>query len=140
MSERVHFLGFRPDAQALIKLLAVLVVPSLSEGSPLVVLEAMSAGVPVIASAVGGIPQQIRHNCEGILVQPGDVEALSRSIFNLLSNPLKAQKMCEAGLKRLSTQFSHASMIRRTAAVYQAALGGLVPEALGRKGVVSSER
>src|SRR5437588_5795766 len=89
----VHFLGFRLDARAIIGFQDVLVVPSLSEGTPLVTLEAMTAGVPVVASAVGGIPEQIRHRCEGLLVPAKDAMALADAVLQLLQDPLWAQKL-----------------------------------------------
>lgn len=121
--ERVHFLGFRMDAQALIGLLDVLVVPSLSEGTPLVTLEAMAAGVPVVASAVGGIPEQIRHHCEGLLVPSRDAATLADAVLQLLQDPLWAQKLGEAGRQRSLSHFSFAKMVEETEAVYHAALG-----------------
>jgi glycosyltransferase involved in cell wall biosynthesis len=123
VQERVHFLGFRMDAQALIGLLDVLVVPSLSEGTPLVTLEAMAAGVPVVASAVGGIPEQIRHHCEGLLVPSGDAAALADTVLHLLQDPLWAQKLGEAGRQRGLSHFSFARMVQETEAIYHAALG-----------------
>jgi len=123
VQEHVHFLGFRMDAQALIGLLDVLVVPSLSEGTPLVTLEAMAAGVPVVASAVGGIPEQIRHYREGLLVPSGDAAVLANAVLRLLQDPLWAQKLGEAGRQRGLTHFSFARMVQETEAVYHAALG-----------------
>lgn len=123
VQERVHFLGFRLDAQTLIALSDVLVIPSLTEGTPLVALEAMAAGVPVVASAVGGIPEQIRHRCEGLLVPPGDVAALTEAILTLLQHPTWAQQLGEAGRQRSLSHFNFATMVRETEAVYRVALG-----------------
>jgi glycosyltransferase involved in cell wall biosynthesis len=120
--ERVLFLGFRPDAQALIKMMDVVAVPSVSEGTPLVVLEAMAAGVPVVASAVGGIPDQIRPGHEGILVPPGDTDALARALIKVLRDPELAQHMGEAGRLRAGTEFSHENMVRKVEAIYRDAL------------------
>jgi glycosyltransferase involved in cell wall biosynthesis len=137
LSQRVHFLGFRGDARALIELLDVLVVSSLSEGAPLVVLEGMSAGVPVIASAVGGIPEQIRPAVEGLLVPPGDARSLAEACIRLLQHPDWGRRMGEAGRQRAASQFSHAAMVERIEDVYQmllrqqvssVALHGTVPE------------
>ncbi len=120
--ERFLFLGFRPNAQALIKLMDVVAVPSVSEGTPLVVLEAMGAGVPVVASKVGGIPDQISHGQEGILVPPADSRALGDALLELLRNPERARRMGEAGRSRAGTEFSHENMVRRVEGVYRAAL------------------
>jgi len=118
LERRVHFLGFRSDASELMRFLDVLVVPSLSEGSPLVTLEALAAGVPVVASAVGGIPDQIRHDKEGLLVLPGDTEALGEALLALLRDPDHARRLGEAGRRRASSQFSHAAMVRQIEDVY----------------------
>jgi glycosyltransferase involved in cell wall biosynthesis len=121
--EPVRFLGYRADARALIGLLDVLVVPSLTEGTPLIVLEAMAAGIPVVASAVGGIPDQIRHNKEGLLVPAGDPAALAEALLELLQDPDRARSLGEAALRRADSEFNHATMVRRIEAVYHAVLG-----------------
>jgi glycosyltransferase involved in cell wall biosynthesis len=124
IEDRVRFLGYRTDARALIGLLDVLVVPSLTEGSPLIVLEAMAAGVPVVASAVGGIPDQVRHGEEGLLVSPGDPEALTRALGELLRDPGRARLMGAAGQRRTEDEFSHETLVRWIEAVYREALDG----------------
>jgi glycosyltransferase involved in cell wall biosynthesis len=123
LRERVHFLGFRSDASELMESLDVLVVPSLTEGSPLVTLEAMAAGVPVVASAVGGIPDQIRHDREGLLVPPGDAAAISDALLTLLRDPARASRLGEAARRRAASRFSHDTMVRRIEDVYRDVLG-----------------
>ena len=124
LRERVRFLGYRADARALVGLLDVLVVPSLTEGSPLIVLEAMAAGVPVVASAVGGIPDQVRHGEEGLLVPPDDPDALAETLGTLLRNPTRARRLGEAGRRRAGNEFCHDALVRRIEAIYCAALDG----------------
>lgn len=124
LRERVRFLGYRADARALTGLLDVLVVPSLTEGSPLIVLEAMAAGVPVVASAVGGIPDQVRHGEEGVLVPPDDPDALAGALGALLGDPAHAHRLGEAGRRRTENEFSHEVLVRRIEVVYRAALDG----------------
>jgi len=123
LKSRIRFLGFRSDASALIESMDVLVVPSLTEGSPLVTLEAMAAGVPVVASAVGGIPDQVRHGEEGLLVPPGDTEALGEALLDLLRDPGRARRLGEAGRRRATSEFGHATMVGRIEDVYRAVLG-----------------
>jgi L-malate glycosyltransferase len=123
LGSRVHFLGFRADASALMRSLDVLVAPSLTEGSPLVTLEAMAAGVPVVASAVGGIPDQVRHDKEGLLVPPGDTHALGNALLALLRDPPRARRLGEAGRRRVASRFSHATMVRQIEDVYRDVLG-----------------
>jgi glycosyltransferase involved in cell wall biosynthesis len=122
LNTRVHFLGFRTDAPEIVRDLDVLVVPSRSEGTPLVVLEAMSAGVPIVANRVGGIPEQIRDRLEGILVPPQRPELLARGVLTLLQDPLLAHKLGQAGQARARTAFDHASMVRTTLGVYREVL------------------
>ena len=119
----MHFLGFRLDARAIVGSLDVLVVPSLSEGTPLVTLEAMAAGVPVVASAVGGIPEQIRHESEGLLVPPGNALALSEAILRLLHHPTLMQRLGQAGQQRAAAQFRLETMVQQTEDIYRATLG-----------------
>jgi L-malate glycosyltransferase len=123
LRERVCFLGYRADARGLIGLLDVLVVPSLTEGSPLIVLEAMAAGVPVVASAVGGIPDQVRHDEEGVLVPPDDPDALVGALGSLLEDPARARRLGETGRRRTENEFSYDALVRRIEAVYHIALG-----------------
>ena len=123
LSDHVRFLGHRADAREIVGMLEVLVVPSLTEGAPLIVLEAMASGVPVVASAVGGIPDQVRHGEEGLLVRPGDPDALAEALLELLRDPVRARRLGDAGLRRTEREFGHETMVRRVEAVYRTALG-----------------
>jgi glycosyltransferase involved in cell wall biosynthesis len=122
LERNVRFLGFRSAPRAVIGLLDVLVVPSHTEGAPLVVLEAMAAGVPVVASAVGGIPDQVRHGEDGLLVPPGDPAALGKAILELLEDPGLARRMGTAGFRKAATEFNHETMVERAMKVYRTAL------------------
>ena len=127
IQERVHFLGFRLDARAIVGLLDILVVPSVSEGTPLVTLEAMTAGVPAVASAVGGIPEQVRHHREALLVPPRDSVALGEAVLQLLQNPTWMHRLGEAGRYRVLSEFNFAEMVQATEDVYRATLGLPIP-------------
>jgi glycosyltransferase involved in cell wall biosynthesis len=83
----------------------------------------MAAGVPVVASAVGGIPDQIRHDKEGLLVPPGDTDALSNALLALLRDPPRSRRLGEAGRRRVASRFSHATMVRQIEDVYRDVLG-----------------
>lgn len=120
---RIHFLGTRSDVGALMGLMDVIAAPSLSEGAPLVTLEAMAAGVPVVASNVGGIPDQIRHRQEGLLVPPGDAGSLADAILDLLRDPALARALGEAAQRRATSEFAHERMVARVEGVYRSALG-----------------
>lgn len=122
LSRRVHFLGFQPAARELIQNMDLLVVPSLSEGTPLVVLEAMGAGIPVVASSVGGIPEQIRHGREGLLVPPAEPLALAEACLSLLQDPLCARRMGGNGRLRAESEFGYGTMLSRIEAIYSGVL------------------
>jgi glycosyltransferase involved in cell wall biosynthesis len=140
ISKRVRFLGYRTDSRALMGLMDVLVVPSLTEGSPLIVLEAMAAGIPVVASAVGGIPDQLRNGQEGILVPPDDPDALGEALGALLRDPAYARRLGETGRLRTENEFSHETLVRRIEVVYRAALDGDTALGAAREPEIPSPR
>jgi glycosyltransferase involved in cell wall biosynthesis len=97
--DRVHFEGYRPDPEAWFQRIDVLVRPSVTEGMPLGVLEAMAAGVPVVASDIPGNASLVR-NCEsGVLVPIGDHVALAQGLHRLSRDPEFRARMREAGLR-----------------------------------------
>jgi glycosyltransferase involved in cell wall biosynthesis len=114
---RVKFLGWRDDISELMPLFDVFVLPSLNEGMGRVLVEAMAAGRPVVASRVGGIPDLVRHGETGLLVTPRDDEALAAGISLLLSNPRLAGRMGEQGRLRCS-EFGLSAMISRLDELY----------------------
>ena len=99
LEERVRFLGFRDDAADLIAALDILAVPSRSDGTPLVVGEAMIAGVPVVVSRVGGLPDQVTHRRSGLVVDPEDPEGLAAALVSLLLAPDEARQLGEAAAR-----------------------------------------
>jgi glycosyltransferase involved in cell wall biosynthesis len=117
---RLRFAGRRPDAAALMPAFDMLVLSSRTEGTPMALLEAMSAGVPVVAFGVGGIPQVLDQNC-GWLVRPGDVAGLARAIGEVLSDPAEALRRAERARALVESEFGTARWIERIRQVYQAA-------------------
>jgi glycosyltransferase involved in cell wall biosynthesis len=101
---KVQFLGFRDDAAALLALAEVCVLPSRREGLPLVALEAQAAGCPLIAAAVGGIPEVVEHDATGLLFPPGDVEALSAALRRLLDDAALRERLRRAALERVARE------------------------------------
>jgi len=98
----VRFFGFVPERTlaALYRLASVFAFPSLYEGFGLPPLEAMACGVPVVASSVGGIPEIVQHNANGLLVEPGDPDALARAMNLVLGDPSLRGRLREHCLTR----------------------------------------
>lgn len=114
----VHFLGRRDDTPVIYAAMDAFVLPSIKEAFPMVVLEAMACGVPVVATRVGDIPYMLEEGACGCLIAPGDVDALSRGIENLIANADIAHRMASAGQQRARDNFSSAAMARRYVRLY----------------------
>lgn len=117
---RVRFAGQRDDAPALLAAFDVLALSSRREGTPMVVLEAMGAGVPVVAFGVGGVPQVVDETT-GWLVPPENVAGFSAALGDALSRPGEASRRAAAATRRLAERFGAAEWLERTDAVYAAA-------------------
>jgi glycosyltransferase involved in cell wall biosynthesis len=102
---------------------ACVVLPSHREGLPLVVLEAMAAGRPVVATSVGGVPEAVRDGVEGLLVQPRDSEGLAAAIGRVLDDPLLADSLGRAGRRRVLEEYSAAAVAQRVGDLYEEVLG-----------------
>jgi glycosyltransferase involved in cell wall biosynthesis len=118
LTDHIHLVGAVPHAARYLRAADVFVLPSRSEAFGYAVLEAAVAGVPVIASRVGGIPEIIHHEREGLLVQSGDVSALAAALSRLLSDQTLRNRLGEAGLLR-GRVFSVDQMVRQTTRVYR---------------------
>jgi glycosyltransferase involved in cell wall biosynthesis len=114
---KVKFLGWREDINELMPVFDMLVLPSLNEGMGRVLVEAMAAGKPVVASRVGGIPDLVRHGETGYLVPPADDKALANGIKKLLDDPGRAKQMGQQG-KEYCRQFSLEAMIEKLDDLY----------------------
>lgn len=114
----VQLLGFREDAARVLAGLDVLVVPSRADGSPLVVAEANLAGVPVVATTAGGLPDRVRPGVDGLLVPPGDAAALADALVRLLADASLRTRLAAAGRAR-SARESHPTMVDRLCALYR---------------------
>jgi len=124
LGERVRFLGMRTDVPAILTAADVFVLSSLWEGNPLSVMEAMAAGKPVIASAVGGVPELVEDGVSGILVPPHKPEVLGRAMMRLARDPALRQRMGEAAQKRALEHFGVDRMAREYAHLYESLLEG----------------
>ena len=114
---KVKFLGWRKDINELMPVFDMLVLPSLNEGMGRVLVEAMAAGKPVVASRVGGIPDLVRHGETGYLVPPADEKSLADAMLMLLNDRDQAKLMGQRG-KQLCQQFSLEAMIQKLDDLY----------------------
>ncbi len=131
LEEKVLILGKRDDVELLLAASDLFVCPSVwDEALGYVILEAMAAGLPVVASRVGGIPEVVREGETGLLVPPGDAEALAGAIASLLDDPGRRGRMGQAGRRIIEEAFSMEGAVAATARLY-AELSGLpaAPEA-----------
>lgn len=120
----VTFTGFAGDVASLYARVHVLVLPSLYEGLPLSLLEGMAAGRPVVATAVGGIPEVVREGVNGFLVPPDDPRALAEKIEQLLHDPEGRAAMGKAARETVLRHFTADRMIAETEALYAEVLEG----------------
>ena len=108
MTKSVIIPGYRPDLDRYLPHLDLLVVPSFTEGLPNILLESLAAHVPVVASAVGGIPELIKDGHTGRLVPAGNAEAMAESISQMISDRTAADRMRKNGHQSIQTHFSFA--------------------------------
>jgi glycosyltransferase involved in cell wall biosynthesis len=123
------FLGRRPDVPELLSCCDLSVLASTAEGLPNTVLESMAAGLPVVATQVGGTPEIVEDGVTGLLVPPRDTSALAQAVIRLLENPALAKRLALAGQEHVRTHFSFDRLISE--------LDGFYLELLAQKGRVS---
>jgi len=115
----VTWTGFTSDIGAEFKQMHLFVLPSLfGEGMPMVVLEAMAAGLPVVSTRVEGVPQVVRHGQDGLLAEPGDTQGLTNALLRFVQGEANAEAMGDSGWSRQRECFSDVSMAASVAAVY----------------------
>jgi len=119
LGERFGFLGQRDDVPDLMAALDVFVAPSLNEGMGRVLLEAGAAGVPAVATAVGGIPDVLDAGRTGLLVAPRDADALTDAIVGLAADPDRRRAMGEAARRKIVPDYGLEAMVRRIEALYE---------------------
>jgi glycosyltransferase involved in cell wall biosynthesis len=120
LTDRITMLGHQEDIPTVTAAYDVAVVPSVwNEPFGWVVLEAMAAGKPVIASRVGGIPEIVTHDKSGLLIKPNSATDLIAAIHTLMHDPTRRAAMGERGHERVVRRFGRADMIRRTTALYE---------------------
>jgi glycosyltransferase involved in cell wall biosynthesis len=115
---RIIFAGWREDIGNMLTMLDIMVLPSLNEAVGLVLIEAQSQGIPVIASNVGGIPETIKENETGFLVQAGHSDKLAQAILFLLDHPDKRLSMGAAAREWIASRFRAQDMTERISGLY----------------------
>jgi len=124
LAHEAMFLGHRNDSNNILGLMDLFVLPSLSEGIPLVLLEALALARPVVATAVGGIPEVIEHEISGLLVDAGNHDDLAKQCLRVMNDPVLAQGFGHAGRKRVEEAFSADIMAANVANVYRSLMYG----------------
>ena len=132
--DRLHFLGVRNDIPDLLAASDVFALSSDAEGNPLSLMEAMAAGLPTVATAVGGVPELLTHESDGLVVPPGDADALAAALSRLVESPhlrhamgSSAESKALAGFDILHTVRSHLALYERLAPI-SASLDRPTPE------------
>jgi glycosyltransferase involved in cell wall biosynthesis len=115
----VHFLGSRQDVPDLLNAMDIFVLPSYSEGVSLALLEAMAAGLPVIATAVGGLPEVVADGQTGILIPPRDAAALAGALARLLADPAGAKNLGDRARQHVRAHFSLDRLGREINEIYE---------------------
>jgi glycosyltransferase involved in cell wall biosynthesis len=123
LSDRVHLLGLRSDVGALLRSADLFVHPSLAEGLPLAVLEAMFAASPIIATSVGELPAVLEDGRAGVLVPPGDPAALAQAIRGLLTDRRRARELGARAASRVRREFGINRMVARYNRLYETITG-----------------
>ena len=123
LADAVDWVGFQRDVDSQLAQMDLFVLPSLfGEGLPMVLLEAMSAGLPIVSTRVEGIPEAVRDGREGLLAEPGDANELAAAIGRVVCGQVDWHTLRTACLERHAERFSEARMAADVAAVYRSVL------------------
>ena len=120
----VRFRGHISDVSAHLERMAVFVLPTRSEGLGISIIEAMSQGVPVVATAVGGVPELVCHETTGLLTQRDDYLGIARAVRQMLDNREQTEKMRRGAFLHISENYSSRAMLESTQEIYRRVLNG----------------
>jgi glycosyltransferase involved in cell wall biosynthesis len=123
VSERVTFEGYKKDVFVEMAEMDILFVPSLSDAFPIVMLEGMTMGIPVVGTRVGGIPEIIRDRETGLLVVPGDSAALAEAFKYLKCSPDEGKRMGQRGRARVLSTYHPSRFVARHEKLYLQVVG-----------------
>ena len=128
----LHFLGALEDVREALALYDVLALPSRWDGRPLVALEALASGIPLLASRVGGLPELIDDGVEGFLLAPGDLGAFAHAIARLRDDRELLARMRRQARARAERSSGIAAMLQRYEELLRPLATGRAPDAAGR--------
>ena len=118
LGDHIRFLGYRKDVLDLLRTFDIFALSSLWEGLPIVILEAMAAEKPVVATAVDGVTEAVEHGKTGLLVEPRRPDLLAKSVVELINNPGRAKTMGKKGREKLEKSFSIERVINTVEQIY----------------------
>ena len=116
--KNIHLIEFIPNAVNYLKAFDIFVLPSTKEGLPYTIIEAMVAEVPIIATNVGGVPEMIKNNVNGILIEPKNSQILAEKILELINSPEKYLGMTQKAKQKAEQEFTLEKMIKETKELY----------------------
>jgi glycosyltransferase involved in cell wall biosynthesis len=119
LESRVRFMGVRADVPAILNASDIFTLSSKWEGNPMSVQEAMAAGLPVVSTAVGGVPELVQHGTTGLLVSPEDVEAFASALQTLIDQPRQRRQMGEQARVHACRQFDIRHTVQQYEALYE---------------------
>jgi glycosyltransferase involved in cell wall biosynthesis len=138
IAKQLVFTGMRRDVEKILPLMDLFVLPSQYEGFGIAIVEAMAAARPVVATAVGGIPEIVIHGETGLLVSSGDVAELADAMCRMLTDPKTSAAYGSAGLRRAREQFSIATAVKRHEELYEDLFSVYTMQARQKIGVARS--
>jgi glycosyltransferase involved in cell wall biosynthesis len=118
LESKIHLAGFRKDIPDIMKTIDVLLTPSLWEGFGIVLIEAMAAGKPCIATKTSSIPEIVEDGVNGFLVPPKDSQSIADSLIKMISDPQLVQKMGQEGIETVKKKFTIEKMIKEYESIF----------------------
>lgn len=116
------FLGFQQDVAPFYAAFDALLLPSISEGTPVSAIEALAAGRPVVATRVGGVPDVIRDGEDGFLVEPGAIDELSERLARLARDPALRERLGASGRERVAGRYGVGRLVEEMDSLYRTLL------------------
>ena len=119
IADRTRFVGWQSDMRAIYAAADIVALTSHNEGSPVSIIEAMAAGRPIVATAVGGVPDVVRNGVDGLLVPAGDGDALAAAINSLVADPLRRDRLGAAARTSVHPRFDASRLVAEITRLYE---------------------